>query len=180
MGMTIEDKVRRDYFNWMYDMMCEGRFAPSITYKQLFEFLHDVEFLYSVPHDENRASDGISLRYKYCVRHDCEDLEYCLDGPCSVLEMMVALAIRTESIMADPSYGDRTAQWFWTMMTSLGLNSMTDYGYNEWLVNDVVTRFLNREYEPNGKGGLFTIRHWNRDARDAEIWHQLLAYLNTL
>ena len=82
--------------------------------------------------------------------------------------------------MCDPDKGDRTTQWFWSMITSLGLSTMTDYNYNEWLVNDVVTRFLNREYDRNGKGGLFTIRRWDRDARDAEIWHQLLAYCNSL
>ena len=181
MAMRIEDKVKSDYFNWMYDMMCKGRFAKEITYRHLFEFLNDAEFMYFVPHDENRAEDGIALRYKFCVTHNCEDLEYCLDGPCSVLEMMVALAIRIEErIMSDPDKGDRTAQWFWGMMTSLGLSSMCDYNYNEWLVNDVITRFLNREYDPDGKGGLFTINGWNRDAREAEIWHQLMAYLNTL
>ena len=181
MDMRIEDKVKNDYFDWMYDMMCEGRFAKTITYRQLFRFLHDVEFTYFIPHDENRAKDGISLRYKYCVLNNCKDLEYCLDGPCSILEMMVALAIRCEeNIMSDPDKGDRTAQWFWVMMTSLGLSSMTDYNFNEWLVNDVVTRFLNRDYDEDGKGGLFTIKGWNRDAREAEIWHQLMAYLNTL
>lgn len=179
--MRIEDKMKSDYFEWMYDLMCEGRFAKSITYRQLFTFLHDVEFVYFVPHDENRAEDGIALRYKYCLLHDREDLEYCLDGPCSVLEMMVALAIRCEErIMSDPAKGDRTAQWFWGMMSSLGLSSMSDSNFNEWLVNDVVTRFLNRKYDPDGKGSLFTIKGWNRDARDAEIWHQLMAYLNTL
>ena len=95
--------------------------------------------------------------------------------------MMVALAIRCEErIMADPAKGDRTAKWFWSIVNSLGLSSMTDYNFNEWLVNDIITRFLNREYEPDGKGSLFTIKRWNRDARDAEIWHQLMAYLNTL
>lgn len=82
--------------------------------------------------------------------------------------------------MSDPEKGDRTAQWFWNMINSLGLSSMTDYNFNEWLVNDVVTRFLKREYDPDGKGGLFTIKRWNRDVRDVEIWHQLMAYLNTL
>lgn len=179
--MRIEDKVKSDYFEWMYDLMCEGRFAKTITYRQLFEFLHEVEFVYFIPHDENRAEDGISLRYRYCLLNDCEELEHYLDGPCSVLEMMVALAIRIEErIMSDPDKGDRTAQWFWRMMTSLGLSSMTDYNFNEWLVNDVITRFLNREYDPDGKGSLFTIKGWKRDARDAEIWHQLMAYLNTI
>lgn len=180
-NMRIEDRVRSDYFEWMYDLMCEGRFAKTITYRQLFTFLHDVEFVYFVPHDENRAEDGIALRYRFCMLHDCTDLEYCLDGPCSVLEMMVALAIRCEEqIMCDPEKGDRTAQWFWGMMSSLGISGQTDYNFNDWLVNDVITIFLNREYEPNGKGGLFTIRGWDRDAREAEIWYQLMAYLNTL
>lgn len=180
-NMRIEDEIRSDYFEWMYDLMCSDRFADTITYRQLFIFLHEVEFTYIVPHDENRAGDGIALRYRFCLHHGCEDLEYCLDGPCSVLEMMVALAIRCEErIMSDPAKGDRTAQWFWEMISSLGLSSMNDCNFNEWLVNDVITRFLNREYDRNGKGGLFTIRRWDRDARDAEIWHQLLAYLNAL
>lgn len=179
--MRIRDKVKSDYFEWMYDLMCEGRFANTITYRRLFTFLHNTEFTYFVPYDENRAEDGMELRYRFCVIHECEDLEYCLDGPCSILEMMVALAIRCEErIMSDPDKGDRTAQWFWVMMKSLGLAAMTDYNYDEWLVNDVVTKFLDREYEPDGRGGLFTIKHWNRDARDAEIWHQLMAYLNSI
>lgn len=174
--MRIEDKIKADYFEWMYDLMCEGRFANTITYRKLFSFLHDTEFTYFIPHDENRASDGISMRYHFCVANNCEDLEYCLDGPCSVLEMLVALANRCEHIMSDPAKGDRTAQWFWSMINNLGLGSMCDYNYNEWLVNDVITRFLEREYDPDGKGGLFTLKNWSRDARDAEIWHQLMAF----
>ena len=180
-NMRIEDRVKSDYFEWMYDLMCEGRFDRSITYRKLFTFLYDTEFVYFVPHDENRAEDGIALRYRFCLFNGCEDLEYCLDGPCSILEMMVALSIRCEErIMSDPDYGDRTAQWFWGMISSLGLSGQTDYNFNERLVNDVITRFLNRDYSPNGRGGLFTIRRWDRDARDAEIWHQLMAYLNNI
>jgi hypothetical protein len=93
--------------------------------------------------------------------------------------MMVALAIRCEErIMKDPMKGDRTAQWFWGMISSLGLGGMTDYNFNEWVVADVIGRFLRREYDSDGKGGLFTIKRWDRDARDVEIWHQLLAYCN--
>lgn len=178
--MRIEDKIKSDYFEWMYDLMCEGRFASTITHRQLFSFLHDTEFVYFVPHDGNRADDGISLRYHFCSTHGCEELEHFLDGPCSVLEMMVALAIRCEHIMSDPDKGDRTAQWFWNMINNLGLGAMCDYNYNEWLVNDAITRFLERDYEPNGKGGLFTIRNWSRDAREAEIWHQLMAYTRNM
>jgi hypothetical protein len=161
--------------------MCEDRFAKTITYRKLFTYLYDTEFTYFIPHDENRAVDGIGLRHRFCYRNDCEHLEYCLDGPCSVLEMMVALAIRCEDyIMCNPEKGDRTAQWFWTMISSLGLAGMTDYNFDLYTVEDVICRLLNRDYDRDGKGGLFTIRGWYRDARDAEIWHQLLAYCNLI
>lgn len=179
--MRIEDRIKTDYFEWMCDLVCDGRFAKSITYRQLLTFLHDTEFIYFVPYDENRAAEGIALRYRFCLLHNCEDMEYYLAGPCSVLEMLIALAIRCEeNIMDDPEKGNRTSQWFWSMITNLGLGSMSDSNFNEWLVNDVITRFLNREYEPDGRGGLFTVKNWNRDMRTAEIWHQLMAYINSI
>lgn len=178
--MRIEDRVNSDYFEWMYDFVCGDRFAKSISYRQLLTFLHDVEFVHFVPHDENRAVDGVNLRYHFCLLHKCEDLEQYLTGPCSVLEMMIALAIRCENIMDNPEIGDRTGQWFWNMITNMGLGAMHDNNFNEWLVNDVVSRFLNREYEPDGRGGLFTVKNWNRDMRTAEIWHQLMAYMNSI
>ena len=82
--------------------------------------------------------------------------------------------------MDDPELGDRTGQWFWEMITTLGLGSMNDSNYNEWLVNDVVTRFLDRNYEPDGRGGLFRVRGFDRDMRKMEIWHQLMAYINSM
>ena len=179
--MLLEEaRVRSDYFEWMYDLMCEERFPRAISYRKLFTFLHDTEFVYFVPYDENRAVDGVTLRYHYCQIHECEELEDYLSGPCSVLEMMVALAIRCEKMIDDPMKGDQTSHWFWGMIVNLGLGSMSDDNFSEWTVNDVITRFLEREYEPDGRGGLFRVRGWQRDMRTAEIWHQLLAYINTI
>ena len=178
--MQIEDRINSDYFEWMCDLVCGNRFARGMTYRQLLTFLHDVEFTYFVPYDENRAAKGISLRYRFCLLHDCTELEEYLTGPCSVLEMMIALAFQMDELMDDFELGNRTGQWFWDMITNMGLGSMNDTNYNEWFVNDVVTRFLNREYEPDGRGGLFRVRGWERDMRTAEIWHQLLAYINSI
>jgi hypothetical protein len=178
--MRIEDQIKSDYFEWMYDLVSKDRFAKGNTFRLLLTFLHDVEFVYFVPYDENRAAKGISLRYKFCLLHDCTELEWCLTGPCSVLEMMIALAIQCEELMDDPEMNDRTSQWFWNMIANMGLGSMNDSNFNEWLANDVVTRFLNREYEPDGRGGLFYVRGWYRDMRTAEIWHQLMAYINSM
>jgi hypothetical protein len=102
-----------------------------------------------------------------------------LDGPCSVLEMMIALAVRCEEhIMDDPNIGNRTGQWFWGMIVNLGLGAVTDERYDARLVDERIGRFLNRDYEPNGRGGLFTVRNCKYDLRDVEIWYQLCWYLD--
>jgi len=145
----------------------------------LLSYLHDVEFVYSIPKDANRANDGIDLRYRYA--YDLlDDPRRELGGPCSVFEMMVGLAIRCESFMDDTAYGDRTGQWFWGMITNLGLGHMTDSKFDEREADVIIDRFLNREYEPNGKGGLFTVRNYDEDLRDVEIWNQLCYYLDGL
>lgn len=82
--------------------------------------------------------------------------------------------------MDDPTMGDRTGQWFWGMIINLGLGCMTDDQYDEEYVESVVRRFLNREYEPDGRGGLFRVRRCEYDLRNVEIWDQLGWYLNSI
>ena len=176
--MTIRDRIVNDYFEWIYELVCRDRFPRDISFRKLLMRLHEVEFAYSIPRDENRAADGVGLRHRFAV--DPRDLE-ALDGPCSILEMMVALAIRCEeNIMDDPAYGDRTGQWFWGMINNLGLGAVTDANYDREYVDEVIVRFLNREYERNGKGGLFTIRNCKRDLRKLEIWVQMCHYLDSI
>ena len=137
-----------------------------------------------IPKDQNRAEDGVSLRYRFAIEQDYEDVDWVLDvldGPCSILEMMVALALRCEEcIMDDPMMGNRTAQWFWNMIVSLGLGPVVDGRFDRRLTEAVIDRFLNRDYESNGKGGLFTVRNSHIDMREAEIWHQLCEYLDSI
>lgn len=178
--MTIKDT----YFNWMYNLVCRDRYnEASVSYRKLFRYLHATEFRYSIPMDENRAEDGISLRYKFAQSLGYEgnfDPERYLENPCSVLEMMIALAVRCEVFMDDTSVGDRTSQWFWVMITNLGIGSMTDDRFDVNHVRNAVERFLDRDYEPDGRGGLFRVRNCNRDLRDVEIWKQLSWYLGEL
>ena len=116
--------------------------------------------------------------------HDEEEYEIIIDAlekPCSVLEMMVALSLRCEEeIMDDPNIGDRTRQWFWGMVVSLGLGAMHDDRFDKKYVDETIERFLKRKYEYDGRGGLFTIKDSNRDLREVEIWYQLCWYLDSI
>ena len=178
------DDIRNDYFNWLCIAVGEDRSTDDISYRKLLMRLHSTKFVYSIKKDKNRAADGVDLRYRFCSAIDGESDRYilkCLDEPCSILEMMVALAIRCEeTIMDDPSMGNRTGQWFWGMITNLGLGSMYDSRYDEAYIDETLERFLRHEYTPNGKGGLFTIRGCDADLRKEEIWTQLLWYVDGL
>lgn len=174
-------KIVDEYFDWLCELVCEKRDSEVISFDKLLWHLHHVDFRWSHPMDQNREMDGIDLRWRFARELGYLDIPDCLDGPCSILEMMVALALRCEEVlMDDPAYGNRTGQWFWTMIVSLGLGSETDAKYEKRYVNDVIETFLNREYEPNGKGGLFWIRNCGYDLRDYEIWFQLNCYINSI
>lgn len=178
-----QSEIISEYFEWLSNLVCEGRYTRSISFRKLLMRLHNIEFRYSIPRDKNRSDDGMDLRYRFAWLIGYEDspdivLEE-LSGPCSVLEMMIALSIRCEeNIMDDPAKGNRTAQWFWNMVTNLGLGAMTDDRYDRIIVDRQIGRFLNREYDPDGKGGLFRIRNCDQDLRTVEIWRQLCWYLD--
>ena len=174
----------REYFNWMYKLVCGNKHYNSIAYHKLLHALHNTEFTFLIDRDKNRASDGIDLRYQFgyeCGYSNDEIARYLDIRPCSVLEMMIALSLNGEQhIMDDPKYGNRTGQWFWNMIVSLGLGSMSDSRYNEREVDRILDIFLNRTYEANGRGGLFTIEDCPYDLRAVDIWYQMMWYLNTI
>ena len=176
-----ENNVTIDYFDWMYNLVCRNRYSKNISFKKVFSYLNNTKFTYSIRMDLNRAKDGTELRRRYANEFKIANIYDRICGPCSVLEMMIALAIRCEeTIMDDENFGDRTDQWFWDMMKNLGLGHMDDDEFDEEYVSDVVTRFLNRDYEPDGRGGLFFVRNCDIDLRDVEIWIQMLWYLDNI
>ena len=80
--------------------------------------------------------------------------------------------------MDDSRYGDRTTQWFWNMLSNLGVSYMTDDRFDEKEATEKIYNFLEKRYSPNGKGGLFYIPDAPEDLRNVEIWTQLCWYLN--
>ena len=179
--MNYIDQVKNRYFEWLYNYACRGRISEHISYRKLFMNLHNTQFDFYIRNDVNRAMDGVNLRYRFGTVINNDKAFDILDEPCSVLEMILALAIRMEEqIMDDPSYGDRTQQWFWGMLSNIGISMMSDDIYDDKYVNDCIYRFLERRYESNGKGGLFYIRNCDQDLRDVEIWTQMCWYSNTI
>ncbi len=180
-----EHPSENEYFDWMISLIDGGR-PRRRTYNVLLNILYNTEYICFLPMDSNRMIDGMTLRrifeYETGIRFFSEEEKR---EPCSMLEMMVALARRCEiSIMDDPDEGDRTGLWFWNMIRSLGLIEFTDTKYRsnvEYTTNCIaanIERFLDQDYEYNGSGGLYTVKNPPDDMRKQEIWTQMHWFLN--
>lgn len=180
---AFENQVKNDYFEWLYKYSCGNKINKNVSYRKLFMTLHDITFDFYIRSDLNRAIDGADLRYRFANNSsiDTTIIMDILDEPCSVLEMILALAIRCEeTIMDDPRYGNRTTQWLWYMLKSLGLSYMTDDRFDEDRANKIIYDFMEKRYRPDGKGGLFYIPGCTVDLTTIDIWNQMFLYLEHL
>ena len=57
---------------------------------------------------------------------------------------------------------------------------MTDENFNIEYCHNVLQRLFNKDYEPNGAGGLFTVHNKNIDMRELEYWYQAMRYFNEI
>lgn len=179
------NEIHDAYFKWMCQLVCsDPTYLRSHTYNKLLRYLHSRQFNYTIPMDGNRAEDGINLRYRFGHEHSYESAAiatYLDIFPCSVLEMMVALALRCEeAIMYDPDVGDQTPRWFWGMIENLRLEKEDDRCFDQGYADYTIDKFLNRDYKCDGKGGLFTVKDCKHDMRSAEIWYQMCWYLDEI
>lgn len=173
------ENIKESYFQWLIFMVCDD--YQRRFYNKLFQLLHSMEFTWTIDYDANRAADGIDLRSEFA---DFEGINYLeirdiLCGPCTVLEMLVALSKRCEdSIMGDSRYGDRTGKWFWEMIGNLGIDAYDDGRFERGECRKIVQNWLNRQYSETGKGGIFIVENPRENLQKVEIWYQLLWYLD--
>lgn len=177
-------RIEADYKEWLIGLACAWC-GEQGSYVKLFEHLYSVPFIALLPMDENRIEDGKEVRLRFSetsLDYTYRDVyAYMYSQPCSVLELMVGLALRVEEqIMFDPEFGDRSGAWFYDMLRSLKLNTFDDYSYNAESVDYILKVFINREYEPNGEGSLFTLLRISEDMRNIEIWGQACRHFNEI
>lgn len=150
------------------------------SYSELCAYLYSRPFFFILPRDEDREDDGLSLRLRIMdyVTYGKRGMALAYSEPCNVLEMMLALAQRAEDDIIFTANKDHVGELLYDMISSMGIAWLTDDYYSEVAAQSAVDNMLNRRYEPNGHGGLFTVKKTSKDMRDMEIWYQMQAYLN--
>lgn len=172
-----------EYYGWIKHLAIADD-SMRKKYSTLLNALNSETFTYTMSQDENRYIDGLDMRYRFGYEHgySSDFIRNYIDlMPCSILEMMVALAFRIEEhIMTDSSYGDRTSEWFLNMLDSLGLAFMDNELFDSEYFEQRIHIFLNRQYSYNGSGGLFTVNNPRQDMTEVEIWYQCMWYLESI
>lgn len=169
-----------DYFDWLCELI---NLRPGM-YDILIHELYSIDFKWVIDLDQNRADDGIIVRYDFHSKSSqSKDLER---KPCSVLEMIIALAMKMNYLLDDEDRGDRTRIWFWEMIFNLGFKDYTDasfkapYGRDLNRLNDIhekCDRWMNREFGYDGFGSLFPLNKPHRDQRKIHLIDQMNDYI---
>ena len=176
MSATLDDL----YLEWLYSQVGSVKLKnKQRTYWSLMRQLYTKEFVWLIPNDDNRVENGRELRYEFLedAGLDMRDVDpYWLGLGCSVLEMMIDLS-RRASFLDDRE----PVAWFWEMIENLHLHFINDATYEEPHISreiqEIVDTVIWRTYNPDGRGGLFPLRHPHEDQRDVEIWYQLNSYI---
>lgn len=170
------------YFDWLTDRVCTEK--QKDQYSKLLHTLHSVEFFYILEADANRAADGIDLRQDFADEHGMgiEERRRRIYGPCTVLEMLVALALRCDFAVLDGEMGDvedEAREVFWIMMENLGFTRLKNAHFSRSEVVEALDVLMRREYGARGQnGGLFEVQNPRQDMRNVEIWYQMCWYFS--
>lgn len=173
--MKIDNDIKYSYFDWMVKLISPNNSIEYINhYTKLLQTLNLFDYMPQREMDKNRLLDGLLLRDRFSdeANLDRMDVNYYINEPCSLLEMMVALAFRCEdTIMYDASKGDRTYIWFQAMLESLNLYEQTNDRFDDDYVRHRISIFL------NGQTSLFSVTTSDIDMTNYDIWYQMQAFL---
>jgi len=169
------------YLSWLYDLVTFTNRHRRYNYYLLIKDLHIKKFRWFIPNDDNRAFEGKNLRELFCkesgVEYNYDDFE----EPVSMLEVILALAFRCESIMIDGPDNASVGGWFWKLLTNIDLDNFTDDEYYSLGGSNEVFRILDivveRKYNKDGLGGLFPLKKPKKNQRKVELWYQMCHFL---
>lgn len=169
------------YFDWLCILVgIDGR-STRRNYGYLARALHRMEFRAKLPIDQNRGMDGLQLRVEFMQLHG-EFGSATNRSACTMFEFLIALAKRMNFLMHGNEQNHYTEYYFWILLRNLRLDKLTDdkWGYmnGDFFVEDAVYRVVDRQYNPNGDGGLFPLKNPGADQRGVEIWYQMQNWLS--
>jgi hypothetical protein len=157
------------YFDWLCSQIKFPR-NFNATFNELLVRLHETEFHWIIPGDDNRIHDAEDMRVMFTQN----GLKIHYFKPyISVLEIIISVSQRLEFVASG-----QAPEWAWRLIDNLQLNHYYDPLNNDKMleIDDILDRLIWRTYERNGRGGFFPLLFPKEDQTRVEIWYQLNAY----
>lgn len=160
------------YFTWLTSQIEFPRSSQK-TYNDLLLRLHEKEFIWTVPGDDNRVQDALDMRTEFS--HQKQRVKF--KNFVSVLEILIVLSCKLEFLA-----GGQASSWACQLIENLGLNRSYDPLENKRAerTEEILESLVWRTYRRDGHGGFFPLNWPKEDQRKIELWYQLNAYVNEI
>lgn len=164
-GSAMTETASQRYFSWLISKIGVDDTRSHIG---LFAILHETEFFWFVPNDDNRVQDALDLRREFGYKSK--------DGV-SVLEVLIALSRRVAF-----TAGGTPEFWAWQLLKNLRLNRYSDPLSPQKVkrIRGALEDLVYRTYRPDGLGGFFPLLEDHGDQTKTELWYQMNYYVNEI
>lgn len=166
----------RKYFDWLLSQI---EVNSNKTFHECLECMHNVEFVWVIPNDDNRVYDGLDLRSEFVDGTHGWALEELMRLPvmtgkgASVLEVLIGLSRRVAF-----TCGGDAPWWAWQLMGNLGLYKFSDplTKRKREKLQECLESLVFRTYARTGEGGFFPLNDPQEDQTRVDIWYQMNQY----
>lgn len=169
-----------EYHDWLCDLI--NNECLSDDYSLLLTELYKTPFEDKIPNDENRAFEGLNLREVFSSELGIAYIPDNFNPECSMLELIIGLAYRCESIGADEEGSLNYKEWFWRLLDNAGLTKFDDNSFFRVGedASSILRKIIERRYDRDGHGGFFPLNRSTKDQRRVELWYQMSSYLSDM
>lgn len=171
------------YFLWLCDLVN----ADMSRYSELLYALHEMDFVWVIDLDSDRADDGLELRRKYYQTNPDDDWVMFWDRGCTVFEALIGIARRMNYILEDEDSGDMSFMYFWEFIRNLGLKKYSNNrlrGLSQEQIDTdffdiqlICSNWMNRKFEPNGQGSIFPLPSATENQAHISLTYQMNNYV---
>ena len=185
--------MRHEYFEWLVSKVTSPAVPDDTQARIVLQVLRDIR-IQGLPmaDDAPRLEDGKQLRTNFIDDtglsvHSYDDALKPESGFCTVLELLIALAIRMDDIMRDPvDQCSSVPSCFWEMVSTMVGQPFYPCSYWSFsadmstaaVVAESSMKFLGRQYDPTGYNGNIFIDVSGVDLRAIDIWAQACRFMS--
>ena len=166
-----------EYVHWIiYEYLkCPKKYK---VYDDLFLYMHEIDYVYLNQKDHAREEDGLLLREKFVdCKHKFAKTDHFENTPCSVLEVLAALAYRMDGEWTGDPSDPRPDTMFMEMLHNLGVLRYKSEHHTIVRINS----WMRGEISYYGEGGVFPLKkkgsRIKKDQRGLSLWEQMMCYI---